>query len=211
ESFVLRVDASFDLKKAAPLLCAGITTYSPLKRANVKKGSRVGIIGFGGLGHMAVKIAHAMAADVTVFTTHVSKADAAKQLGANDVVVSTDNGAMSAHANQYDFILNTVSATVSLEPYLNLLKHDGQLTQVGLPTKPLPVSMFPMIFKRLNVSGSLIGGIQETQDMLDFCAKHNISADIELIHIKDLNTALKRLEEGEMSRRFVIDMNTLAK
>ena len=210
QDFVLRVDPSLDPAAAAPLLCAGITTYSPLKRAKVGKGSKVGIVGLGGLGHMAVKLAHATEAHVTVFTTSANKIDAAKKLGANDVVLSTDEKAMEALSNQYDFILDTVSAKHDMNRYLNLLKHDGQFTQVGLPADPMELSMFPMIFKRLNVSGSLIGGIQETQEMLDFCTRHHITSDIELIKIDDINNAYQRLQKGDVKYRFVIDMSTLS-
>lgn len=209
QDFVLKVSESLDPAAAAPLLCAGITTYSPLKRANVGKGSKVGVVGLGGLGHMAVKLAHAMGAHVTVFTTSANKTNAAKQLGATDVVLSTDAKAMEQVANQYDFILDTVSAKHDMNPYLNALKHDGQFTQVGLPADPMEISMFPMIFKRLNVSGSLIGGIKETQEVLDFCAKHKITSDIELINIDEINTAFQRLAKGDVKYRFVIDMASL--
>jgi uncharacterized zinc-type alcohol dehydrogenase-like protein len=209
QDFVLRVDESLDPAAAAPLLCAGITTYSPLKRAGVSKGSKVGVVGLGGLGHMAVKLAHAMGAHVTVFTTSSNKVSAAKDLGANDVVISTDEEAMKAVENQYDFILDTVSAKHDMNRYLNALKHDGTFTQVGLPSEPMEVSMFPMIFKRLKVSGSLIGGIKETQEVLDFCAKHNITSDIELIKMDEVNRAFERLIKGDVKYRFVIDMSTL--
>ena len=209
EDFVLQIDKSLDAAAAAPLLCAGITTYSPLKRANVGKGSKVGIVGLGGLGHMAVKIAHAMGAHVTVFTTSANKMDAAKQLGATDVVLSCDHKAMESLANQYDFILDTVSAKHDINCYLTQLKVGGQFTQVGLPADPVELSLFPMIFKRLTVSGSLIGGIKETQEMLDFCAKHQITADIELIKMAEINQAFERLVKGDVKYRFVIDMNTL--
>lgn len=209
KDFVLKVSESLDPAAAAPLLCAGITTYSPLKRAGVGKGSKVGIVGLGGLGHMAVKLAHAMGAHVTVFTTSPNKVKAAKELGATDVVLSTDNTAMQALENQYDFILDTVSARHDMNPYLNALKHDGTFTQVGLPADPMEISMFPMIFKRLNVSGSLIGGIKETQEVLDFCAKHNITSDIELVKMDDVNEAYERLVKGDVKYRFVLDMSTL--
>lgn len=209
QEFVLKVDESLDPAAAAPLLCAGITTYSPLKRAKVGKGSIVGIVGLGGLGHMAVKLAHAMGARVTVFTSSPEKINAAKKLGATDCVLSTDNEAMQALENHYDFILDTVSAKHDINRYLNVLKHDGIFTQVGLPSEPLELSLFPIIFKRLNVSGSLIGGIEETQEMLDFCAKHHISSDIELIRIDEINEAFTRLAKGDVKYRFVIDMSTL--
>ncbi|MBL7481325.1 NAD(P)-dependent alcohol dehydrogenase [Legionella bononiensis] len=209
QDFVLRINKSMDPAAAAPLLCAGITTYTPLKRAQVGKGSKIGIVGLGGLGHMAVKLAHAMGAYVTVFTTSPNKVDAAKQLGASDVVLSTDEQAMHALANQYDFILDTVSAKHDMNRYLNLLKVGGQFTQVGLPPEPMELPLLPMIFKRLSVSGSLIGGIKDTQEMLDFCAEHHITADIELIRMDEINTAFKRLEQGDVKYRFVIDMSTL--
>lgn len=209
KNFVLRVDSSLDPAKAAPLLCAGITTYSPLKRANVGQNSRVGIIGLGGLGHMAVKIACALGAHVTVFTTSPHKIEAAHALGAHEVILSTDDTAMAQYQGKYDLILNTVSAKYDIQPFLNLLKHDGHFTQVGLPTEPMDISFFPIVFKRLNINGSLIGGIQETQEMLDFCAKHQITSNIEQIKITDLNNALKRLQKGDVNYRFVIDMSTL--
>lgn len=209
EDFVLRVDESLNPAAAAPLLCAGITTYSPLKRAGVGKGSRVGVIGLGGLGHMAVKLAHAMGAHVTVFTTSQNKISAAKQLGATDVILSTDKKAMQTLANQFDFILDTVSAKHDMNVYLNMLKHDGQFTQVGLPAEPMEISMFPMVFKRLNVSGSMIGGIKETQEMLDFCAKNKITSDIEVVQPEEINTAFERLLKGDVKYRFVIDMSSL--
>lgn len=208
--FVLHVNEALDPAAAAPLLCAGITTYSPLKRAKVGKNSKVAIIGLGGLGHMAVKIAKAMGAHVTVLTTSANKKTPAMDLGADDVIVSSDQEAMQAHANRFDFILDTVSAKHALEPYLNLLKLDGRLTNVGLPSEPLEVSMFPIILKRLNVSGSLIGGIQETQEMLDFCAQHNIVSDIEMVSANQVNEAYERLDKGDVRYRFVIDMSSLS-
>ncbi len=210
ENFALRIDSSLEPAAAAPLLCAGITTYSPLKRANVGEGSKVGVVGLGGLGHMAVKLAHAMGAHVTVFTTSPNKVNAAKELGATDVVLSTDERAMRALANQYDFILDTVSANHDMAQYLDLLRVDGQFTQVGLPANPMELPLQPLIFKRLSVNGSLIGGLQATQEMLDFCAKHHITADIELIKMDDVNNAFKRLEKGDVKYRFVIDMSTLS-
>lgn len=209
KDFVIKVSESLDPAAAAPLLCAGITTYSPLKRAGVTKDSRVGVVGLGGLGHMAVKLAHAMGAHVTVFTTSPEKIETAKKLGATEVVLSKDKAAMANLENQFDFILDTVSAKHDMNPYLNALKHDGHFTQVGLPTDPMELSMFPMIFKRLNVSGSLIGGIKETQEVLDFCAAHNITSDIELINIEYINQAYERLVKGDVKYRFVIDMSSL--
>ena len=208
QDFVLHVPESLDPAASAPLLCAGITTYSPLKRANLGPKSEVGVIGLGGLGHMAVKIAHAMGACVTVFTTSENKIDEAKRLGATHVVLSSDSDAMQAEENRYDFILNTVSAQHDINPYLNCLKHDGQLTQVGLPTDPIDVGMLPVVFKRLTLGGSLIGGIKETQEALDFCAKHQITSDIELIKVDEINTAFERLKHGDVKYRFVIDMSS---
>jgi alcohol dehydrogenase (NADP+) len=207
QNFVLHISESLDPAASAPLLCAGITTYSPLKRANIGTNSRVGVIGLGGLGHMAVKIAHAMGAVVTVFTTSENKIEEAKRLGASHVVLSTDLIAMQAEANQFDFILNTVSANFDINLYLNCLTYDGQLTQVGLPTDPMPISMFPVVFKRLSVTGSLIGGIKETQEVLDFCAEHQITSDIEIIKPNEINKALERLKHGDVKYRFVIDMS----
>lgn len=207
--FVLKIDESLDPAASAPLLCAGITTYSPLKRAGVTQGSKVGIIGLGGLGHMAVKLAHAMGAHVTVFTTSAAKSDTAKKLGADEVVLSNDPMAMQAQDNSYDFILDTVSAKHDLTPYLATLKLDGHFTQVGAPADPVEILMHPLIFRRLSISGSLIGGIKETQEMLDFCAKHNVVADIELVTIDKINEAFVRLEKGDVKYRFVIDMSSL--
>lgn len=209
KNFVLKVSEELDPAKAAPLLCAGITTYSPLKKANVGKGSKVGIIGLGGLGHMAVKIAKAMGADVYVLTTSSHKQEAALSLGADKVILSRDEMMMAEYENTLDFILDTVSAKHELEPYLSLLKPGGTLTNVGLPEEPLELSMFPVVLKRLSVSGSLIGGIKETQEMLDFCAKHNITADIELIKAEEINDAYARLQKGDVRYRFVIDMSSL--
>lgn len=207
--FVLKIDESLDPAAAAPLLCAGITTYSPLKRAGVTHGTKVGIIGLGGLGHMAVKLAHAMGAHVTVFTTSAGKIDTAKSLGADEVVLSNDEHAMLAQNNTYDFILDTVSAKHDLTPYLNTLKLDGIFTQVGAPAEPVALLMHPLIFKRLSINGSLIGGIKETQEMLDFCAKHKVVSDIEVIKIDEINEAFVRLEKGDVKYRFVIDMASL--
>lgn len=209
ESFVLKVAEHLSPAHAAPLLCAGITTYSPMKRANVGKTSKVGIVGLGGLGHLGVKIAKAMGAQVCVITHSAHKTEAALALGADDVVLSSDDEQMTSHGNSFDFILDTVSAQHDINRYFDLLKVDGTITQVGLPPEPMQVSLFPMIFKRINFSGSLIGGIKETQEMLDFCAKHEIIADIELLDIKDINQAMDRLENGDVKYRFVIDMSTI--
>lgn len=209
EDFVLKVDDKLDLAAVAPLLCAGITTYSPLKRWKAGPGKKVGVVGLGGLGHMGVKIAAAMGADVTVFTTSPSKTEDAKKLGAHHVILSKDKKQMESAANSFDFILDTVSAPHDINEYLNLLKRDGTLTQVGLPSEPMAVSLFPLILKRLNFSGSLIGGIRETQEMLDFCAKHGIVSEIEIIRADQINEAYDRLMRSDVKYRFVIDTATL--
>ena len=209
EDFVLRVPANLDPAATAPLLCAGITTYSPLRHWKVGPGQKVGIVGLGGLGHMGVKFARAFGAHVVLFTTSPGKTADALRLGAHEVVVSKDEKQMAAHAGSFDFILNTVSAALDLSPYVNLLKRDGQLTLVGAPEKPLSVAAFPMIFKRRSVSGSLIGGLPETQEMLDFCGQHGITSDIELIRMDQINEAYERMLKSDVKYRFVIDMASL--
>jgi alcohol dehydrogenase (NADP+) len=209
ENYVLKVDEKLDPAKAAPLLCAGITTYSPLKRWNVGPGKKVGVVGLGGLGHKGVKIAVAMGADVTVFTTSQSKVEDAKKLGAHHVILSTDPKQMEDAVGTFHFILDTVSAKHDITSYLNLLKRDGTLTQVGLPSEPVDISLFPLVMKRLNFSGSLIGGIRETQEMLDFCAKHNIVSEIEVIKAEQINEAYERLLKSDVKYRFVIDVATM--
>jgi alcohol dehydrogenase (NADP+) len=209
EAFALRVSNRLDLAGAAPLLCAGITTYSPLRHWNVREGQKVGVVGLGGLGHMAVKLASAFGAGVVVFTTSPGKADDAVRLGAHDVVVSSRAAEMQKHLSSFDFILDTVSAVHDLNPYLDLLKRDGTLTLVGAPETPLPVGVFSLLFGRRRLSGSIIGGIRETQEMLDFCAEHGITADVELIPISKINEAYERLAKGDVKYRFVIDMATL--
>ncbi len=209
EAFVLRVPKGLDLAGAAPLLCAGITTYSPLRHWNVRKGQKVGIVGLGGLGHMGVKFARAFGAHVVLFTTSPNKAGDALRLGAHEVVVSKNDAEMLKHAASFDFILDTVSAEHNLNAYLELLKRDGTLTMVGAPEKPLPVGVFSLIFKRRRFAGSGIGGIKETQEMLDFCAEHGITADIELIGIQQINQAYERLLKSDVKYRFVIDMASL--
>jgi alcohol dehydrogenase (NADP+) len=209
ESFVLRVPENLDAAATAPLLCAGITTYSPLKHWNVGPGKKVGVVGLGGLGHMAVKIAKAMGADVVVFTTSQSKVEDAKRLGADDVVLSKDNGQMARYAGKLHFVLDAVSAQHDINAYLNLLRVDGSLALVGAPEHPLPVAAFSLIPYRRSFAGSMIGGIAETQEMLDFCGKHNIVSDIELISIHQINEAYERLLEGDVKYRFVIDMASL--
>ena len=210
EDFVLRVPENLDLAGVAPLLCAGITTYSPLRHWNVGPGKKVGIVGLGGLGHMGVKIAHAMGAQVVLFTTSPSKVEDGKRLGADEVVISKDADQMAAHANSFDFILNTVAAQHDLNPFITLLKRDGNMTLVGVPEHDHPApQVVNLIFKRRSVSGSLIGGIAETQEMLDFCGEHGITSDIELIAMDQINEAYERMLKSDVKYRFVIDINTL--
>ncbi|EOC1426921.1 NAD(P)-dependent alcohol dehydrogenase [Cronobacter dublinensis] len=212
ERYVLRISHPESLLAAvAPLLCAGITTYSPLRHWHIGPGKKVGIVGIGGLGHMGIKLAHAMGAQVVAFTTTESKRDAAKALGADDVVVSRNPDEMQAHAKSFDFILNTVAAPHSLDAFTALLKRDGTMTLVGAPASPHPSpEVFNLIFKRRAIAGSMIGGIAETQEMLDFCAEHNIVADIELIRADEINEAWERMIKGDVKYRFVIDTATLA-
>jgi alcohol dehydrogenase (NADP+) len=209
KAFVLKIPPNLDLAATAPLLCAGITTYSPLHHNKVSKGQKVGIVGLGGLGHMGVKIAKAMGAHVVVFTTSANKVEDALRLGADEVVNSKDAEEMKKHLNSFHFILDTVSATHDINAYLVLLKRDGNLTQVGVPPEPLSLNVGTLIFGRRSLSGSLIGGIKETQEMLDFCGKHNITADIELIPIQQINEAYDRLVKSDVKYRFVIDMASL--
>lgn len=209
EAFVLKVPANLNLAGAAPLLCAGITTYSPMRHWGVAKGKKVGVAGLGGLGHMAVKFAHALGAHVVVFTTSPAKKDDAMRLGADEVVVSRDAGAMQKHAGSFDFILDAVSADHDINAYIQLLRRDGNLTLVGAPDKPFPVSAFGLLFARRRLSGSLIGGIAETQEMLDFCSLHNITADVEIIPIQKVNEAYDRMLRSDVKYRFSIDMASL--
>jgi alcohol dehydrogenase (NADP+) len=209
EQFVLRVPSNLDLAGTAPLLCAGITTYSPLRHWGVTKGKKVGVIGLGGLGHMGVKFAHSFGAHVVVFTTSQKKREDALRLGANEVVISTDSAEMGKHANSFDFMLDTVSADHDISAYINLLRRDGTLTIVGAPEKPLALPVFGLIFGRRSFSGSLIGGIKETQEMLDYCGKHNITADVEVIPIQKVNEAYERMLKSDVKYRFSIDMASL--
>ncbi|MFT3732371.1 MAG: NAD(P)-dependent alcohol dehydrogenase [Hyphomicrobium sp.] len=211
EHFVLRVNHKAEqLAATAPLLCAGITTWSPLKHWNVGPGKKVGIVGIGGLGHMGVKLAHALGAHVVAFTTSASKKQAALDLGADEVVISKDADEMAKHAGSFDFILDTVAASHNLDAFTTLLKLDGALTLVGVPEHPHPSpSVFPLIFGRKSIAGSLIGGIAETQEMLDFCAERGITSDIEMIAMKDIDHAYDRLLKSDVKYRFVIDMATL--
>lgn len=209
QDFVLRVPENLDLAATAPLLCAGITTYSPLKHWKIGPGHRVGIVGIGGLGHMGVKLAKALGAHVVVITTSPTKFDDAKHLGADEVILSTDVEQMKKSVGSLHFILDCVSAQHDVNAYLSLLKVDGTLALVGAPEHPLPIAAFSLIPGRKNFAGSTIGGIAETQEMLDFCAQHNITSDIELIRIQDINEAYERLLKGDVKYRFVIDMATL--
>ena len=209
EAYALRVPAGLDLAATAPLLCAGITTYSPLRHWKVGPGQKVGIVGLGGLGHMAVKFAHAFGAHVVLFTTSPGKIADGLRLGADEVVLSKDPDAMKKQQGSFDFILDAVSAPHDINAYLHLLKLDGTLTQVGAPGEPLPVSVFSLLMGRRSFAGSCIGGIAETQEMLDFCAAHGIVSDIELIPIQKINEAWERLLKQDVRYRFVIDMASL--
>jgi alcohol dehydrogenase (NADP+) len=209
EKFVLKVPANLDLAGTAPLLCAGITTFSPLHHWGVTKGKKVGIVGLGGLGHMGVKFAHALGAEVVLFTTSPNKKDDAIRLGADEVVVSRNADEVAKHAGSFDFILDCVSADHDVNALLGLLRRDGNLCLVGAPEKPLAVAAFSLLFGRRSLSGSPIGGIAETQEMLDFCAKHNITADVEVVPIQQVNTAYERLLKADVKYRFSIDMASL--
>ena len=209
ESFVLRVPTNLDLAGAAPLLCAGITTYSPMRHWGVTAGKKVGVVGLGGLGHMGVKFARAFGAHVVVFTTSPSKKDDALRLGAHEVVISTNADEMEQHAGTFDFILDTIAAEHDLNAYINLLARDGNITLVGAPEQPLPVAVFGLLFGRRSLSGSLIGGIAETQEMLDFCGQHGITADVEVIPIQRINEAYARMLKSDVKYRFSIDMASL--
>jgi uncharacterized zinc-type alcohol dehydrogenase-like protein len=209
ERFVLRIPAHLNLAGVAPLLCAGITTWSPLRRQGVSKGKKVGVVGLGGLGHMGVKLARALGAHVVVFTTSAAKIEDAVRLGAHEVVISKDANAMAKQAGSFDMILDTVSALHDLHPYLHALKRDGNLTLVGAPDQPHAVSAFGLIFGNKSLSGSLIGGIQPTQEMLDFCGQHEITADVEVIPIQKVNEAYDRLLKSDVKYRFSIDMASL--
>ena len=211
ERYVLRIrHPEAQLAAVAPLLCAGITTYSPLRHWNIGPGKKVGVVGIGGLGHMGIKLAHAMGAHVVAFTTLESKREAAKALGADEVVVSRNADEMSAHVKTFNFILNTVAAPHELDAFMVLLKRDGVMTLVGAPASPHPSpTVMNLIFKRRSIAGSMVGGIPETQEMLDFCAEHGIVADIELIRADQINEACERMLKGDVKYRFVIDNATL--
>jgi uncharacterized zinc-type alcohol dehydrogenase-like protein len=211
QEFVLNIPKNLELSQVAPLLCAGITTFSPLRHWKVGKGDKVGVIGLGGLGHMAVKLAHSFGAHVVVFTTSPSKVADAKRLGADEVVISKNVDEVKKHVNSFDFILNTVPELIDLGPYLELLKLNGALVIVGVPSKGKAPTFAPgnLIFKRRQIAGSLIGGIPETQEMLDYCGKHNIACDVEVVNIDQVNEAFERAIKSDVRYRFVIDMKSL--
>jgi uncharacterized zinc-type alcohol dehydrogenase-like protein len=211
EAFTLKISPKLDLAAAAPLLCAGITTYSPLRRWKVGPGQKVGVVGLGGLGHMALKFARAFGAHVVQFTTSLAKKDDALRLGAHEVVVTTDPEAIAAHAGTFDFILDTVSARHDLDLFLGLLKRGGTMTLVGVPEEPPTLAAGSLIFKRASLAGSLIGGIAETQEMLDYCAEHGITSDIEIIPMTAINDAYERMLKSDVKYRFVLDLATLPK
>jgi uncharacterized zinc-type alcohol dehydrogenase-like protein len=209
DHFVLSVPSNLDLAGTAPLLCAGITTYSPMRHWGVTKGKKVGVVGLGGLGHMGVKFAHALGAHTVVFTTSPGKKDDALRLGADEVVLSRDANEMAKHAGSFDFILDAVAAEHDINAYIQLLARDGNITMVGAPETPLPVAVFGLLIRRRSFSGSIIGGIAETQEMLDFCSKHKITSDVEVIPIQKINEAYERLVRSDVKYRFSIDMASL--
>ncbi|MCK9608732.1 MAG: NAD(P)-dependent alcohol dehydrogenase [Methylomonas sp.] len=210
QRFILRLSGKLDPAAAAPLLCAGITSYSPLRHWGIGKGHKVGVVGLGGLGHMAVKFAHAFGAHVVLFTRSADKEEDALRLGANEIVISTQPEQMQRHLDSFDFILDSIAAAHDLNQYLSLLKRDGTLCLIGIPDQPHPTpSVANLVFRRRSLAGSLMGGIRETQEMLDFCAEHDIVADIELIPIQAINTAYERMLKSDVKYRFVIDMSTL--
>jgi len=209
QAFVLRIPAGMDLASAAPLLCAGITLYSPLRHWSAGPGKKVGIVGLGGLGHMGVKLAHAMGANTVLFTTSASKVADGERLGASEVVLSNNPDQMAKHASSFDLVIDTVAADHDLTPLFNLLKRDATLVQVGAPENPLSVAVFPLLLKRRHFAGSAIGGIAETQEMLDFCAERKIAAEVEIIPIQDINEAYERMLKSNVKYRFSIDMASL--
>ncbi len=209
ERFVMRVPSNLDPAGAAPLLCAGITTYSPMRRWGVTKGKKVGVAGLGGLGHMGVKLAHALRANVFVFTTSPNKKEDAIRLGADEIIISRNADEMKKHAGSFDFILDTIAADHDINAYIQLLRRDANLTLVGAPPKPLAISAFGLLFGRHVLSGSLIGGIRETHEVLDFCGEHDITADVEVIKIQYVNEAYERMLKNDVKYRFVIDMQSL--
>jgi alcohol dehydrogenase (NADP+) len=209
DHFVLHLPSNLNLAGVAPLLCAGITTYSPIRHWGVTNGKKVGVVGLGGLGHMAVKFAHALGAYVVVFTTSLNKKEDAIRLGADEIITSSDADQMRKHARSFDFILDTVSAEHDINSYIQLLRRDGNITLVGAPDKPHAVSGFGLLSQRRSISGSTIGGLAETQEMLDFCAKRNITADVEVIPIQKVNEAYERMLKSDVRYRFSIDMASL--
>jgi uncharacterized zinc-type alcohol dehydrogenase-like protein len=211
ENYVLRIPQGMELSAAAPLLCAGITLYSPLRHWRAGPGRKVGIVGLGGLGHMGVKLAHAMGAQTVLFTTTPGKVEDGLRLGADAVVISRDAEQMGRHALSFDLIVNTVAAAFDVTPYLALLKRDGTMVQVGAPEHPLPLPVFPLLLQRRRLAGSAIGGIAETQEMLDFCAEKGIAADVEVIPIQKINEAYERMLRSDVKYRFSIDMASLPK
>jgi uncharacterized zinc-type alcohol dehydrogenase-like protein len=211
QNYVLRIPDSIPLDAAAPLLCAGITTYSPLREWGVGPGSKVAVIGLGGLGHMAVKLAHAMGAEVTVLSTSDRKKADAERMGAKHFLINSDKAAMKAAGESFDLIINTVSATHEIASHVNLLARDGTMVMLGLTTEGLPVYAMPLLWRRRRIAGSLIGGIRETQEMLDFCAEHGLACDIEVIAPHEINEAYARMERSDVRYRFVIDMSRFDK
>ena len=209
EAFALHISPKLDLAAAAPLLCAGITTYSPLRHWNTKKGDKVGVVGLGGLGHMAVKLAAAMGAEVTMLSTSRGKEADARRLGASGFGLTSDEATFKRLAGQFDLIIDTISAPHDYNQYLGMVRLEGAMVLLGVPPTPTPVAAQALIFGRKTLSGSLIGGIQETQEMLDFCAEHNVVSDIELIPVQDINQAYERMLKGDVRYRFVLDIKTL--
>lgn len=209
EAFVLRVSDKLNLAGAAPLLCAGITTYSPMRHWNVQKGQKVGVLGLGGLGHMGVKFANAFGANVVMFTTSQSKVADARRLGAHEVIISKNAEELAKHAGTFDFILDTIPADHDINPYINLLKLDATMALVGAPPSPTQLAAGGLLFKRRRLAGSIIGGIRETQEMLDFCAQENVTADVEIIPVQKINEAYDRLLKSDVKYRFSIDMASL--
>ncbi len=209
ESYTLHISEKLSLDAVAPLLCAGITTYSPIMHWKIGKGHKVGVLGLGGLGHMAVKFAVSLGSEVTVLSTSKNKEEDAKRLGAHHFALTSDEVVLQSLKNQFDFIIDTVSAPHDMNLYLSMLRRDGTIVVVGVPPTPAPIHNFSLIGGRKQIGGSLIGGIKETQEMLDYCAEHNIVSDIELINIKDINTAYERMLKNDVKYRFVIDMATL--
>ncbi len=209
EHFVLKIPSNLELKEVAPLLCAGITTFSPLNHWNIKKGDKVGVVGLGGLGHMGIKFAAAMGAETIMITTSPDKADDAKRLGATGVLISKDKEDMASHKGTFDFILNTVPVKHDVNPYLQLLKRDSTMVMVGAIEPLEPMHGGSLIIGRKSIAGSLIGGIKETQEMLDFCGEHNITCDVEMINMDEINTAYERVTNSDVKYRFVIDMESL--